>query len=163
VFFVIEINTRYVHMLGTTTNPDGPWTTQQARNLVADLGERATAFRFLIRDRAGQFTASFDTTLTDAGIRVAKIPSRCPQANAFAERFVRTLRAELIDRMLIFSQRHLRRVLTEYACHYNHERPHRGQQLRPPAPDQPVPATAATKIVRRPILDGLINEYHLAA
>jgi len=141
VLFVIEINTRYVHILGTTTNPDGPWTTQQARNLVCDLGDHTAEFRFLIRDRAGQFTTAFDTVFVDAGIRVVKIPPRCPQANSYAERVVRTVRAELTDRMLIFTQRHLRRVLAEYACHYNQHRPHRGQGLRPPSPVRPARPT----------------------
>ncbi len=163
VFFVIEINTRHVHILGTTTNPDGPWTTQQARNLVADLGDRAAEFRFLIRDRAGQFTASFDAVFADPGITVVKIPPRCPQANAYAERFVRTVRAELTDRMLIFGQRHLRRLLDEYARHYNQQRPHRGQALRPPSPLQPVPVGSLPAVIRHPILGGLINEYHPAA
>lgn len=163
VFFVIEINTRYVHILGTTTNPDGPWTAQQARNLIADLGDRAAEFRFLIRDRAGQFTASFDTVFADASIQVVKIPPRCPQANGYAERFVHTVRAELSDRMLIFGQRHLRRVLAEYVSHYNRQRPHRGQGLRPPSPDRPAPIDASSEIVRRPILGSLINEYHFAA
>ncbi len=163
VSFVIEIDTRYVHILGITTNPDGPWTTQQARNLVADLGGRTSAFRFLIRDRAGQFTAAFDTAYADAGIQVVKIPPRCPQANGYAERFVRTVRAELTDRMLIFGQRHLRHVLAEYVCRYNQQRPHRGQNLRPPSPVRPAPTAAPSEIVRHPILGGLINEYHLAA
>ncbi len=101
-------------------------------NLIADLGERAGGFRFLIRDRAGQFTTAFDTVFADAGIHVVKIPPRCPQANGYAERFVRTIRAELADRMLIFGQRHLRHVLAEYASHYNQQRPHRSQGLRPP-------------------------------
>jgi hypothetical protein len=108
VFFVLEVPSRSVYLLGTTTNPDGRWTTQQIRNLVMDLGDRVTRSRFLVRDRAGQFTASFDTVLADTGIHVGRIPPRCPRANCFAERFVRTLRAELTDRMLIFSQRHLR-------------------------------------------------------
>jgi transposase InsO family protein len=108
VFFVIEAGTRYVHVLGTTTNPDGAWTVQAARNLLMDLGEHADQFRYLIRDRAGQFTAAFDAVFTTAGIDVVKIPPRCPRANAYAERWVRTLRNELTDRMLIFGQRHLR-------------------------------------------------------
>jgi putative transposase len=163
VFFVIEINTRYVHILNTTANPDGPWTTQQARNLVADLVERAADFRFLIRDRAGQFAPCFDTVFTNADITIVKIPPRCPQANGYAERFVRTVRAELTDRMLIFGQPHLRRVLAEYESHYNRQRPHRGQGLRPPSAAQPTPLNPAPAIVRHPILGGLINEYHRAA
>ncbi len=108
------------------------------------------------------FTSSFDAVLTDAGIRVVKIPPRCPQANCFAERFVRTVRAELTDRILIFGQRHLRLLLGEYVRHYNTQRPHRGQQLHPPRPEHPT-HDGPTRIVRRPILGGLINEYRRAA
>ena len=147
--------------------PDGAsrrsWTTQQARNLVMDLGEHVARFRFLVRDRAGQFTASFDTVLADAGIEVVKIPPRCPRANCFAERFVLTVRTELTDRMLIFSERHLRRVLATYAAHYNTQRPHRALQLRPPRPEAPVPEPVHGRIRRRPILGGLINHYEPAA
>src|SRR6476659_11298430 len=102
-----------------------------------DLGEHAA--RFLVRDRAGQFTASFDAVLAGAGIEVVKIPPRCPRANCFAERFVLTVRTEVTDRMLIFGERHLRRVLDGYASHYNAARPHRALQLRPPRPTSPVP------------------------
>ena len=119
VLFALEVGDRYLHVLGVTSHPDGPWTTQQARNLVLDLGERAARFRFLVRDRAGQFTASFDAVLKDAGIEVAKIPPRCPRANCFAERFVLTVRTEVTDQMLIFGERHLRSVLAEYSAHYN--------------------------------------------
>jgi transposase InsO family protein len=112
---VIEAGSRYVHILGVTANPDGPWTTQQIRNLLMDLGDRATGFRFLVRDRAGQFTASFDAVLADAGIVAAKIPPRSPRANAYAERFVLTARTEVTDRMLIFGEQHLRSVLAGYA------------------------------------------------
>ncbi|WP_306749595.1 integrase core domain-containing protein [Saccharothrix yanglingensis] len=123
VFFVLEVATRYVHVLGTTTNPDGPWTTRQARNLLVDPGDQADDFRFLIRDRAGQFTTSFDTVLAGAGIQVVKTPPRCPRANAHAERFVGTVRREVTDRLLVLDEHHLRAVLDRYAAHYNHRRP----------------------------------------
>ena len=135
--FVMEIGTRYVHILGVTANPDGPWTTQQIRNLLMDLGDRATAFRLLVRDRAGQFTAAFDAVLASAGIEVVKIPPRSPRANCYAERFVLTTRAEVTDRMLIFGQRHLQTILAQYAAHYNGRRPHRSRQLRPPPARSP--------------------------
>jgi putative transposase len=163
VFFVVEVGNRSVHLLGTTTNPDGRWTTQQVRNLVIDLGDRVTQFRFLVRDRAGQFTASFDTVLADVGIRVVRIPPRCPRANCFAERFVRTVRDELTDRMLIVNQRHLRAALTEYIRHYNGRRPHRARGLHPPRPTHPIADSGYDRIKRRPILGGLINEYERAA
>ncbi len=100
--FVMEVGSRYVHILGVTANPDGPWTTQQIRSLLMDLGDRAADFRFLVRDRAGQFTDSFDAALASTGITAAKIPPRSPRANAHAERFVLTARTEITDRMLIF-------------------------------------------------------------
>jgi transposase InsO family protein len=161
--FVMEIGSRYVHILGITANPDGPWTVQQIRNLLMDLGDRAAGFRFLVRDRAGQFTAAFDAVLAGAGIEVVKIPPRSPRANAYAERFVLTARTEVTDRMLIFGQRHLRMVLAEYAAHYNGRRPHRSRQLRPPRPDHPAPDLCHERIKRRPVLGGLINEYERAA
>jgi putative transposase len=146
-----------------TGHPDGPWTTQQARNLVMDLGECVARFQFLVRDRAGQFAASFDAVLADVGIAVVKIPPRCPRANCFAERVVLTIRTEVTDRMLIFGQRHLRRVLAEYARHYNTRRPHRAMQLRPPRPELPVPEPVHCTVWRRPVVGGLINEYEPAA
>jgi len=121
--FVIEVGSRYVHFAGVTAHPDGPWTIQQIRNLLMDPGDRAADFQFLIRDRAGQFTDSFDAVLAAADIQAVKIPPRSPRANAFAERFVLTARTEVTDRMLIFGERHLRSVLAQYEAHYNGRRP----------------------------------------
>jgi putative transposase len=115
VLFALEVRSRYVHILGTTSHPTGAWTTQQARNLLMDLDDHAASFRFLVRDRAGQFTTSFDAVLAGAGIDTVKIPPRCPRANCFAERFVGTARTELTDRILIFGERHLRTVLASTA------------------------------------------------
>jgi transposase InsO family protein len=161
--FVIEVGSRYVHILGVTANPDGPWTTQQTRNLLMDLGDRGVSFRFLVRDRAGQFTTSFDAVLAGAGIEVVKIPPRSPRANAHAERFVLTARTEITDRMLIFGERHLRTIMAQYEAHYNGRRPHRSRQLRPPRPDHPVADLSKERIQRRPVVGGLINEYERAA
>ena len=163
VFFVLEVASRSVHLLGATPNPDSEWTIQQARNLVMDLGDRVTQFRVLIRDRAGQFTAAFDAVLSDAGMTVCKIPPCSPQANAYAERFVQTVRTEVTDRMLIVGQRHLHRTLDEYARHYNRRRPHRALDLRPPRSNRPPVDPAHHRIRRRPILGGLITEYERAA
>jgi putative transposase len=160
---VMAVGSRYVHILGVTANPDGPWTVQQIRNLLMDLGDRTASFRFLVRDRAGQFTAASDADLADAGIEVVKIPPRSPRANAYAERFVLTARTEITDRMLIFGQRHLRTILAQYEAHYNGRRPHRSRQLRPPWPDHPVADLSKKRIQRRPVLGGLINEYERAA
>jgi len=163
VFFVLVVPSRSVHLLGTTTNPDGRWTTQQIRNLVMELGDRITQFRFLVRDRASQFTASFDAVLADVGIQVVRIPPRCPRVNCFAERFIRTLRAEVTDRMLIVNQRHLHAVLTEYVRHYNGRRPHRARDLHPPQPTHPAADLSHKRIKRRPVLGSLINEYERTA
>ena len=146
VLFVLEVGDRYLHVLGVTAHPDGPWTTQQARNLLMDLGKHVGRFGFLVRDRAGQFTASFDAVLAGAGIEVVKIPPRCPRANCYAERLVLTFRTEVTDRMLIFGERHLHRVLAVYAAHYNTARPHRALQLRPPRPTSPAPEPVRGKI-----------------
>jgi putative transposase len=160
---LLEVGDRYLHILGVTSHPDGPWTTQQARNLVTGVGESVARFRFLVRDRAGQFAASFDAVMADAGIAVVKIPPRCPRANCFAERLVLTIRTEVTDRMLIFGEQHLRQVLAVYAAHYNARRPHRALRLRPPRPTSPVPAVVRGRIRRRPILGELVNEYETAA
>jgi putative transposase len=128
-----------------------------------DLDDHAARIRVLVRDRARQFTTSFDAVLTGAGIDTVKIPPRRPRANCFAERFVLTVRAELTDRILIFGERHLRTVLAAYGAHYNRRRPHRALRLQPPRPDHPAPDLDRQPIMRRPVLGGLINEYEPAA
>jgi transposase InsO family protein len=167
VFFVMEVSTRHVHVLGVTAHPDGAWTVQQARNLLMNLGERAAGFDFLVCDRAGRFTAAFDAVLAAAGITVVKIPPRSPKANAHAERWIRTVRAAVTDRMLIAGPRHLHAVLDEYVAHYNRQRPHRARRLRPPDSDDITTAAvtdmATARVRRRRVLGGLINEYREAA
>jgi len=161
--FVMEIGSRYVHIIGVTANPDEPWTTQQIRNLLMDLGDRAADFRFLVRDRAGQFTESFDAVLASAGIEAVKIPPGSPWANAYAERFVLTARTEVTDPMLIFGERHLRTVLAKYEAHYNGRRPTAAASSARPGPTTPSPTSPSSGIKRRPVLGGLINEYERAA
>ena len=163
VFFAMEIQTRRVHILGVTAHPTGAWTAQQARNLLMELGEHAARFKFLIRDRDSKFTAAFDEVLAGNGMRILKTPVRSPRANSFAERYAGTLRREGLDHLLIHGERHLRRILAEYARQYNEHRPHQSREQRPPLhePGQPVDITA--RIRRKQVLHGLINEYQRAA
>ena len=163
VFFVMEIGTRRVHILGVTADPTGAWTAQQARNLLMDLGGRAGQFRFLIRDRDSKFTSVFDAVFTGSGMRIIKTPVRSPRANSFAERYAGTLRRECLDHLLIYSERHLRRILAEYARHYNEHRPHQSREQRPPLNEPGQPAGIADRIRRRQVVHGLINEYRRAA
>ncbi len=167
VLFLMEIATRRVHILGATTNPTGAWVAQQARNLMMDLGERAQRFRFLIRDRDTKYTDMFDEVFTTEGIEVLRSPPRAPRANAYAERWVRTVRRECLDWILIYNMRHLLTTLGEYVAHYNEHRPHQGRQQRPPDARDTAPPTvvdlAAVRVRRRKILHGLINEYSQAA
>jgi transposase InsO family protein len=122
-----------------------------------DLADRVGEFRFLIRDHAGQFTTPFDTVLADAGIEAIRTPPRCPQANCFAERFIRTARTEPTDRMVVFGERHQRAVLAQYTRHYNARRPH------PARPSHPIADLTHEQIKHRSILGGLINEHERVA
>jgi putative transposase len=160
VLFVLEVATRRVHVLGVTPHPVGDWVTQQARNLLMELEDRVGQFRFLIRDRDAKFTAAFDAVFAAEGIRVLRTPVRAPRANAYAERWVGTVRREVLDRMLIVGCRQLRSVLAEYSNHYNVHRPHRALGQAPPLdPDGPAVLASAGRVVRRDRLGGLIHEY----
>jgi len=163
VFFAMEVGTRTIHILGVTAHPTAAWATQLAKNLLTDLGERASGFRYLLRDRDSRYTQAFDAAFTADGIEILKTAPQAPKRNAHAERFIRTARAECTDRMLIYNEQHLRHVLAEYAAHYNTGRPHRALQLRAPADDPDVIPFPAQRVQRHNVLSGLIHEYRNAA
>jgi putative transposase len=163
---VIEHGTRQVHLAGITMHPDGAWTTQAAPNFLMDLGQRAASVRFLTRDRAGQFTESFDAVFTAAGVRIPASPRKAPRANAICERMIGTLRREVPGQLLIVSEHHLRAVLTEYLRHYNTARPHRALDQLAPAQAHSCPPEinlAEHQIRRKQVLGGLTHEYQIAA
>jgi putative transposase len=143
VFFFLEIGTRRVHILGVTRHPTGEGVTQPARNLMLAVGERADGFRFLVRDRDTKFSAGFDAVFADVGIDVLRSPPRAPKANAYAERWVSTIRRECLDRMLIVSERQLVHVLTEYEGHDNMHRPPRWNNGHPSLTSASVVPTSA--------------------
>jgi putative transposase len=164
VLAVIEHATRRIRILGITLHPTGEWTTQQARNLIMDLGERADQVKFMIRDRGSDFTTAFDAILADAGIRTVLCNIQTPRMNAIAERWIGGCRRELLDRTLIWNQAHLRRILSDYETHHNQHRPHRS--LNGAAPLKPLPEPVDLdlhRIRRRAQVGGLINEYRLVA
>jgi transposase InsO family protein len=164
-FFVIEHASRRVHILGVTAHPTGAWIAQQARNLTMDLDDDADQrFRFLIRDRDTRFTTAFDTVFTAINIKILRTPVRAPRANAIAERFVGTIRRELLDRLLIINQRHAARALREYQQHYNHHRPHR--TLGQAAPLRPLLERTKIRDQERPPTSParrLLHEYQQVA
>jgi putative transposase len=170
VLFFIELATRRVRLAGITTNPDGPWVTQQARNLLMQLDDEDVRPLCLIRDRDSKFSRDFDDVFRAEGIRVIKAPVRAPNARAHAERWIGTVRRECLDRLLILGRRHLEHVLTSYTRHFNEHRPHRSLRQRPPlATSMASDETAIAEVIdlnrvrRRDLLGGLIHEYQLAA
>jgi transposase InsO family protein len=163
VLFFIELSSRRVYVAGVTAHPDSAWVAQQARDLAID--GRLDNVRFLIRDRDAKYTVPFDEVFRSEGLKIVHTPIRAPRANAFAERWVRTVRAECLDWILVLGRRHVDRILRAYVDHYNRARPHRGLDLSTPEP-RPAGSEANTggkRVVRRSILGGLINEYDVAA
>jgi putative transposase len=164
VLVVIEVATRRVHVFGVPAHPVGEWVTQQARNLLMGLDDRVGRFRFLVRDRDTKFTGAFDAVFAVEGFKVLPTPMQSPRANAYAERWVGTVRRELLDRMLLFRCRQLQAVLAEYADQYNGHRPYRALEQAPPhGSAEPPVIPAAGRVARRDRLGGLIHGYAQAA
>ena len=164
VLAVIEHATRRIRILGVTLHPTGAWTSQQARNLIMDLGEQAHRVKFMIRDRGSNYTAAFNAVLSDAGIRTVLCNVRTPRMNAIAERWIGGCRRELLDRTLTWNENHLRRILREYETHHNQHRPHRSLDSAAPLKPLPEPVDLEQHRVRRhPRVGGMINEYRLVA
>lgn len=161
VFFFIELGCRRVHFAGCTSQPTAVWVTQQARQLIWTLQDEKMPIRFLIRDRDAKFTASFDTVFVDEGVEIIRTPYRAPRANAFAERWIRRVRAECVDRLLIMGERHLGRVMKEYIAYYNKARPHQGIEQRCPVPMDSGVREGPVKC--RDVLGGIVHDYYCEA
>ncbi len=161
VFFFIELDSRRVHFAGCTAHPTAEWVTQQARQRTWRLQDQHKQVRFLIRDRDAKFPASFDAVFAAEGLAIIRTPYRSPKANAFAERWIRSARSEILDKILILNEPHLRRVMIEYIAHYNEARPHQGIEQRCPIPIDSALRTGAVQ--RRDVLGGIIHEYHREA
>jgi transposase InsO family protein len=163
----VEHGSRRIHLAGVTAHPTGAWTTQAARNLLMDLGDRVATINFLLRDRDSRFTGAFDAVFAADGIGILTSPPGAPRANAICERMIGTLRHELLDRVLVVNERHLRRILTDYLHHFNAARPHRTlAQLTPAQAETNPPQVidlASYQVRRRVILNGLTSEYQFAA
>ena len=164
LLFFIDIATRTVYFAGITDHPTGAWATQAARNLLLQHGHQLADAQALVRDRASQFIDAFDEIFRTEGCKILKTPVRTPVANAFAERWIGTLRRELLDRSIIWNRRQLERLVVDYIDHYNTHRPHRSLDQRPPvATDPPDQPDRHLQVVKTARCDGLINEYRNAA
>jgi putative transposase len=166
VLFLIELDTRRIHLGGVTASPSGVWVTQQARNLLLVLSERGRRVRFLVRDRDAKFCRGFDDVFRAEGAELLLTPVQAPNANAYAERWIRTVRAECLDWLLIVSRGHLEQVLRRYVEHYNQHRPHRALGLEPPDPSAGlalVGEALGIRVNRCDLLGGLLHEYRRAA
>ncbi len=166
VLFVIELSSRRVHLAGVTAHPTGWWVAQQARNLVAALGDQVTAFKFLIRDRDAKFTRAFDDVWRSTGAEITLTPVQAPNANAVAERWIGTVRRECLDQLLVLGRQQLVGVMRRYVEHYNRRRPHRSLAHATPVPSARAEAGSAPnvgRLRRRDVLGGLIHEYEYAA
>jgi putative transposase len=161
VLFFIELGTRRVHLAGCTAHPTSAWVTQQARNLCWTLQDESRTFRFVIHDRDTTFCRAFDTVFKAEGLEIVRTPYRAPRATAIAERWIRTVRTECLDHLLILSERHLERVLRTYVAYYNERRPHQGLDQQCPIPL--APPSEAGAIVQRAVLGGLIHDYECQA
>jgi putative transposase len=166
VLFFIELDTRRVHVAGVTANPDGGWVAQQARNLLLVLGEQGRQLQFVLRDRDAKFSRAFDDVFRSEGAQILLTPVQAPNANAYAERWIRTVRAECLDWLLIVGRGHLEQILRVYVEHYNAHRPHRALELDPPDPTASpmlLNDNHRTRVQRRDLLGGLLHEYRRAA